>query len=141
MSLVSWFKNASTAKKVAVVSIAAINGLTFINTGITSHKLHMSDPSILRESMLLNVVAGPMTTPLAWIGSQKIPDSGSVAEGTPIPFLANQTKKILPEKIDTGLGIAVTVAGIPGAIAGHMTGVSTAVIRQVATPQVRYTYP
>ncbi len=137
MSLTSWFKNAGMKKKAAVVTLAAINTLTGLNAAIVSHRVQLENPDVFSGSFLLNIAAGPMTTATSWKFSQKLPGTNSAAEGTPIPFVAAQTKKILPDNMDTALGIAVAVIGAPGAIAGHTTGVTISAARQYMAPPIR----
>ena len=122
MSLVSSFKEASLAKKISVTALLAINSLTMINAGIIGHTITYNELSEQgRSSPALDILIAPVITGGQWYFSEEA--SGSAIGETPVSLLANQTKKILPKSIDTGVGIIFAAAGTPGAWIGQTIGV------------------
>lgn len=123
MSLRTWFKDLSAAKKALTVSFLAVNAVTFSSNAMVTHQgVQTRGADMIGAGLLL---ISPVLPAGQWILSDEAADSDAGA--TPVSFLGNQTKKILPEFADTGLGIAFAVAGAPGSYAGYTLGVASGI--------------
>lgn len=129
MSLRTWFKDLSATKKALTVSFLAVNAMTFSsNTMVTHRGVQTLGADMIGGAMLL---MSPVLPARQWIWSDEAANSDMGA--TPVSFLGNQTKKVLPEFADTGLGIAFAISGAPGSYMGYTLGVASGIATNLAT--------
>lgn len=105
-------------KKIGIAALLAVNAATLVNSAVVGHTVTYEGLGTGDASPLVNTLIAPAFTGMVWYHSaETLP--------TPIGYVANQTKKILPRPVDTGVGVLFAIAGAPGAWAGYPVGFVT----------------